>query len=286
MKKFLFIFFALLFIWDRATRKYLNPYKLYFLFGAKGSGKTITETKLAYRYLKKGWTVYSDLPELQLPGVRFFSTSDLGDFVPEANSLLILGEVGTKWDKRNFKSFPPQLRDFFVFQRKYRVVCYMDSQSYDVDLKIRDRCDGMFLCTRWFRVFSVAKRIAVKPQIIEASADQPARIADNLVIGLPHTWMWTFIPRWIGLYDTDYILNKKPELPFWVVPDLPVGASRRAHRAARALDRAVHKRVLRAAKANFKRDKRFKRCFRLHRLLLRVSASLPAAFFLHTSNTR
>lgn len=31
------------------TRKYLNPYKLYFIFGKKGAGKTTYETKLAYQ---------------------------------------------------------------------------------------------------------------------------------------------------------------------------------------------------------------------------------------------
>ena len=107
MIKFLILFFVLIFLFNALTRKYLNPYKLYFLFGAKGSGKTLTETKLIFKYLKRGWNVYSDLPELQIPGVRLFATSDLGDFVPEANSLLILGEVGTKFDKRNFKSFHP-----------------------------------------------------------------------------------------------------------------------------------------------------------------------------------
>ena len=35
-------------VFDRATRKYLNPYKLYFIFGKKGAGKTTYETKLAY----------------------------------------------------------------------------------------------------------------------------------------------------------------------------------------------------------------------------------------------
>ena len=37
-------------IFDRATRKYLNPYKFHFIFGKKGAGKTTYETKLAYQW--------------------------------------------------------------------------------------------------------------------------------------------------------------------------------------------------------------------------------------------
>ena len=33
-------------VWDMLTRKYLNPFKLYFIFGAKGAGKTITKRGL------------------------------------------------------------------------------------------------------------------------------------------------------------------------------------------------------------------------------------------------
>ena len=37
---------------------YRNPYKLYMVFGKKGSGKTTLMTKLAIQYQKKGWDVY------------------------------------------------------------------------------------------------------------------------------------------------------------------------------------------------------------------------------------
>ena len=47
MIKFLFWFFTFIFVFDKATRKYLNPYKLIFVFGKKGSGKTTYLTKIA-----------------------------------------------------------------------------------------------------------------------------------------------------------------------------------------------------------------------------------------------
>lgn len=242
LTKLVIIIFSAVMVWDLLTRKYLNPFKLYFIFGAKGAGKTITETKLAVQYMKKGWLVYSDMPELLIPGVRRFNWKELGDFVPEENSLLILSEVGTKWDKRNFKDFKPSLRDFFVFQRKYKVVCYMDSQSYDVDLKIRDRCDGMFLCQNVLRVWCIAKRIYKHPEILEATGEQESRIVENLKIAPLTSWLFTFIPAWCNLYDTNYIIDQKPYLTYEEIPPLPTGTNRRARKVARDLERGAAKR--------------------------------------------
>lgn len=249
--KLLIYFFTAFFIWDLLTRKYLNPFKLYFIFGAKGAGKTITETKLCVQYMKKGWLVYTDMQELLIPGVRRFDWHDLGDFVPEANSLLILSEVGTKFDKRNFKDFKPSLRDFFVFQRKYKVVCFMDSQSYDVDLKIRDRCDGMYLCQNVLRVWCIAKRIYKRPEILEASGEQESRIVENLKIAPLTSWLYTFIPAWCNLYDTGYIIDKKPYLAYEEIPPLPAGTNWRARRVAGQIEKGNRKRKrkqLRAAR--------------------------------------
>lgn len=200
-----------------ATRKYLNPYKLYFIFGKKGAGKTTFETKLAVKYLKKGWHVYTDLPELYVPGIRYFPYEQLGDFVPEEHSLLILGEAGIKFDARNFKNFKPALRDFFAFQRKYKVICYMDSQTFDVDKKIRDRTDAMFLQQNVLRVWSIGKRINKKIKLVESSAEGESRIAEDLVFAPFFTWTFTFIPFWAGKFDSNAVIDPKPYLEYTVV---------------------------------------------------------------------
>ena len=46
-------------VFHKATKKYLNPYKLVFVFGKKGSGKSTLIQKLSNKYYKNGWTVYS-----------------------------------------------------------------------------------------------------------------------------------------------------------------------------------------------------------------------------------
>ncbi len=45
--------------------KYRNPYKLFMVFGKKGSGKTTLMCKMALKYRKKGWHVYSNV---HIPG--------------------------------------------------------------------------------------------------------------------------------------------------------------------------------------------------------------------------
>lgn len=210
-------FFGCGLLFHFATRKYLNPYKLYFIFGKKGAGKTTYETKLACQYLKKGWNVYTDLPELYVPGIRYFPYESLGEFVPEEHSLLILGEAGIKFDARHFKTFKPELRDFFAFQRKYKVVCYMDSQTFDVDKKIRDRTDGMYLQQNVLRVFTVGRKIIKKIKLVEASSEGESRIAEDLKFAPFYTWTFTFIPCWAGKFDSGAIIDKKPYLEYTVV---------------------------------------------------------------------
>ena len=48
------LFTSILFFFAYHVIKYRNPYKLYMVFGKKGSGKTTYMTKLAITYQKKG----------------------------------------------------------------------------------------------------------------------------------------------------------------------------------------------------------------------------------------
>ena len=66
---FLFLFLSFHMI------KYRNPYKLYMVFGKKGSGKTTLMTKLAFQYRKKGWKVYSDRETYRILGNLSFRKS-------------------------------------------------------------------------------------------------------------------------------------------------------------------------------------------------------------------
>ena len=192
-----------------STRKFLNPYKLYLVFGKKGSGKSTYLVKLAKLHICKGWLVYTNMEELFMEGVRHFDIKHLGDFVPEERSLLLLDEVGMIWDNRDYKVFQPSVRDFFKLQRHYRVKVYMASQTFDVDKKIRDLCDGMFLHVNMLRVFTVGKRIVRKVVLTQSTSQAESRISEDLIMLPFWNWTFTYIPKWSKYFDSHSI----PALP-------------------------------------------------------------------------
>lgn len=186
------------------TRKYLNPYKLIFVFGKKGSGKSTLLCKYAQEYRKRGWSVYST--EF-IPGTYKIDYSDIGFKQFPARSCLIVDEVGMIWDNRNFKNFKPEVRDFFKLQRHYKCCVILASQTFDVDKKIRDLADEMYLVSKKLRVFSYAKKILRQTVLVEATGESPSKIDENLVFdSLLFFWAGsrklTFIPKWAKWFDS------------------------------------------------------------------------------------
>lgn len=210
---------AFLVVFHFATRKYLNPYKLIFIFAKKGQGKSTLLTKMALHHLRRGWHVYSTEP---IPGCYLIAPEDIGYFEFPAHSLIVIDEIGMIWDNRNFKNFKPEVRDWFKLQRhrKCKVICA--SQSFDVDKKIRDLADDMFLLQKKFRVFSYGKRILKILDITEATGDSESRIVDNLKFD-SILWFWagsrtlTFIPAWTKYFNT----FAAPELGHKDFPQIP-----------------------------------------------------------------
>lgn len=212
-------------VWHFATRKYLNPYKLTFIFGKKGSGKTTILCKYAFQYLKKGWNVYSTEG---YPGTYLIQPEDIGFYHFPPNSCIIVDEVGMCWDARNFKKFPPEVRDFFKLQRHNKLRVILASQTFDIDKKIRDLTDDMYLLSKSLRVFSYAKRILRKTVLIEAQGDSASRIDENLCFD-SFLWFWcgsrrfTFIPRYARYFDS-FSPSQLPEKEFpyvsaWDIPE-------------------------------------------------------------------
>lgn len=212
---FIFLFFTYHFI------KYRNPYKLYMVFGKKGSGKTTLMTKLAIQYQKKGWTVFCDR---DIPGVYQFDTDDFGKIGFPPNSLILVDEVGLVWDNRNFKNFPVHVRNYFKYQRQYRHVVYLFSQSFDVDKKIRDLTDHLYIVSNVFNCFSVARRVTKRLVVVHAdkSAQGESKIVDDynidpLILAPFGSIVVTYIPRWAKYFKS----FDPPELPAYDGERLP-----------------------------------------------------------------
>lgn len=202
--KFFFILFGFVFLYDRVTRKYLNPYKLIMIFGKKGSGKSTLLTRLALQYQRKGIPVYSTE---RIPGCYLIQPEDIGFVELQPDSVLLVDEVGMIWDNRGFKTFKPEVRDWFKLQRHRRIRVYLFSQTFDVDKKIRDLTDEMFLVEKRFRVFSYAKRILRRTVLNKSTADSPAKIDEDLVFD-SFLLFWcgsrqlTFIPKYTRYFDS------------------------------------------------------------------------------------
>lgn len=188
------------------TLKYKNPYKLIMVFGKKGSGKTTFIAKTAYKYIKQGRPVYSTV---YVPGVHVFDVNDIGKCAPPPEAVIFIDEVGMIWDNRQYKNFRNDVRDYFKLQRHYHHTVYLFSQTFDIDIKLRNLTDAMYLTRCHMGWLSVARKIRRDIVLVEPTGDSEARIADSLQF--EPLWLWlfggkpiqlTFIPRWIKLFDS------------------------------------------------------------------------------------
>jgi uncharacterized protein YeeX (DUF496 family) len=205
---FLLLFFGLLVLLSLYSRRFKNPYKLIFIFGKKGAGKSTLMVHMMLKDIKRGWTVYTDMQDVCIPGVRIIESSKLLDqYTPEPGSSVYVDEGGIAFDNRNFKNFTPGLRDFFKLQRKYRTKIVMNSQSFDVDKKIRDLTDSMILQTNIGNIFTLSRPIIRKITVTQSTSEADSRIADDLKFGKITTWRIYFMPkyfRWFKSFDAPF----------------------------------------------------------------------------------
>ena len=207
MKTFLIIVgvvLGLLILYHELTKKYLNPYKLIMIFGKKGSGKTTLLTKFALKYQKLGIPVYCTE---SIPGTYTVQPEQIGYVELEPNSVLLIDEAGMVYDNRNFKNFKPEVRDWFKLQRHRRITVYLFSQTFDVDKKLRDLTDEMYLVEKKFRVFSYAKRILKRTVLNQSTAEAPSKLDEDLVFdSILMFWCGsrrlTYLPKYAKYFDS------------------------------------------------------------------------------------
>lgn len=190
--------------------KFRNPYKLIFIFGKKGSGKSTLLVKYMVQYHKKGYKIYTNMRECTLNFVNQINFDDVGEYVAEPRSCVVLDEVGTLMDARKFKTFRDSLRDYFIYQRQYKNIVILASQVWDIDKKARDRTDLMYLCGK-IGPLSYARRIKRGFTITEPLGDSESRVADKLAFD-PFGTKLTWIPKWQYAYKS----FAPPARPFFV----------------------------------------------------------------------
>lgn len=212
---FIILFFFTIFL--ILAFRYRNIYTLNYFFGKKGAGKSLLMVSYMLKYMSKGFTIYSDIPALNIPGVRQINAKDLDSFVPTADSALFLDEVGITFDNRKFKMFTDGTRDFFKFQRKYKVVVFMNSQSFDVDKKIRDLVDKYYLIQSFGNVICLCRPIKRKVALVEASSQGESRVADNLKFAPFWEWKLLYMPQYFKYFDS-FEAPHREIIPFEEIP--------------------------------------------------------------------
>lgn len=199
------------------SHKYNNPHKLIFIFGKKGAGKSTYMVSLMLQHLKKGWNVYTNMDDINIPGVRVFSIEQLKTCVPEPHSVLFVDEGGLVWDNRGFKSFDKGYTEFFKLQRKYKCKVYINSQDFDIDKKIRQLTDSMVLMNSIAGCIGVIRPILRKVALVEATAQGESRIADNLKFGSIFSFRLLWLPSYFKYFDS-YAAPSRPSVDFRAVP--------------------------------------------------------------------
>lgn len=195
------------------VRKYGNPYTLTFIFGRKGSGKSTYMVKCMLRDLKRGWKVYTNMADVVIPGVRYFDITTLMQCVPEEHSAIYIDEGGLIWDNRNFKNFDKGYTEYFKLQRKYKNKVIINSQSFDIDLKIRQLTDKMILITSIGGFLSVGRPIIRSITLTQPTGDQESRIADSLRFDKLWHWKITWLPRYFKWFNSFEAPARRP-VPF------------------------------------------------------------------------
>lgn len=212
----IYIIFIILLFLGLKNRKYNNPYKLYMVFGKKGSGKSSYLCKMAIKYQKKGYTIYTNMKDIMLNGVRIIDAENIGKFVPPPKSCILIDESGMIYDNRSYKNFTADTRDFYKLQRHYNCVVFLASQTFDIDKKLRDLTDRMYLVNNILPYLSIVRPITKKIALVEANATGESRIAENLKFQLFTNWRFIYLPKYAKYFDS-FTAPQKPEIAYELI---------------------------------------------------------------------
>lgn len=201
---------------------YRNGFTLNMFIGKKGAGKTTLITKLTFKYLKRGWKVYSNV---EVPGAFIYDPAKIGQLDFDQNSIVFCDEIGMIFDNREFAKFDNAKRDWFKLQRHYKVKFYAFSQAWDIDKKIRALTDNIYLIDSYFNCISVARKVRRKLTIVHPDGASESRIADDLEFtpwwqapfgGLMITWL----PSWMMFFNSFDAPNLElKEFEYYPLPD-------------------------------------------------------------------
>lgn len=104
--------------------------------GLPGSGKSYALTYLAYKYIKRGKTVFTNFP---VRGAYKVNVADLKEYELPQNSMILIDEAGLYYNTRDWKNFDKESFILFTQHRKKGLDLILAVQSPKrVDISIRE----------------------------------------------------------------------------------------------------------------------------------------------------
>lgn len=197
----LFYFFILHPIYLYWAKRMEDLWKIKFVFGKMGVGKTGLIAKWASQDLLDDNfdRVYTSIG---VAGTYQFNPEDLkvGFTFPPKSSVYI-DEFGLIANSRDFKSFPKELRKWFKYARQSRIKLTIFSQAPDIDKSVRDLCHSYSLLRRigpFVFEFDVTKNIDVG-----SDQDGNGQLVDAYSkIGLIGGLHIHYLPKYFGLWES------------------------------------------------------------------------------------
>lgn len=199
--KYLIIFIVFLILLAKFLKQYNSNFTLSLFYGKKGAGKSTIFVRGIIKYMKKGYTVFTDIP-CNLPGVYKVNSLDLATYTLPPYSFIAMDEGGLLFDNRSFKTFPKGLTEWFKLQRHYKCICWINSQSPDIDLKIRNLADKLYIVRKVGHFVTWLRPLGRQVKLIESTAEADSRIAEDLYYMPFWTWRFYWLPKYWKYFDS------------------------------------------------------------------------------------
>lgn len=183
----LFFLFFVLFLLLRLMQAFplrfpkprFSPSQLVVLYGGPGSGKSTLLTLWARQYMLAGYPVYSNVP---IKDAYILSVDDIGKWKIPPGSVLIVDEIGSEMNNRDFKNrfqgtknkdgsvTPSMALKWWKQHRHEEVMCFCASQMFDdMDKKISSLGTSYYIVRHFpFKIpIIMARELKKKPDLDE-----------------------------------------------------------------------------------------------------------------------
>lgn len=181
-------------------------------FGVPGVGKTSVLAKIGIKELRKiekGKSKYKHVyTNFYLKGAEQIAFDDIKNY-KLYDSLILFDEITMDADNRHFKSFPTEVRDFFILHRHLGLDIIYATQSYDmVDMKIKNLTADLWHMQKsvapFFRNFTYARRVWRKVNINEHTAEMTNgyRYCNFTEAIFASNFRWSYRPLYYKYFDS------------------------------------------------------------------------------------